>query len=79
MTRPRGAINLTLVIGEGTYERKVILNFLVILCRSAFRGIIGRSFLAKLDEAASPVHLKVAYHDIKGRLVIVSVDLEEAR
>lgn len=79
MTCPRGAIDLTLVIGWGTCESKLILNFLVIPCRGAFRGILGRPFLVNLYEEASRVYLKVTYHDMEVRPVIASADLEEAR
>lgn len=69
---------LTMSQGERLDERKVTLKFLVILCRSAFKGIIERSFLVKLDVVASPVHLKVAYHDKEGNLTAVNNDLEGA-
>lgn len=44
-------------------QRIVTLLFLVIHGRSAFKGILGRSFLVKLDVVASIVHLKIAYQD----------------
>lgn len=60
-------------------ERKVTLRFLVILRRSAFKGILGRSFLVKLDVIEFPVHLEVTYHDMAGKLIVVMVDLEEEK
>lgn len=59
------------------HERKVFLNFLVVSCKSAFKGILGRSFLVKLDTLASPTYLKVTYQDEEWRSVIINVDLEE--
>lgn len=59
------------------HERKIIPKFLVIPCRNAFRGILGRSFLSKLDVISFIVHLKVTYHDREGRLTTVSIDLEK--
>lgn len=41
VTRPCGAINLTLSIGEGTHMRGVTLIFLMTQCISTFKGIIG--------------------------------------
>lgn len=79
MARPRGTTTLTLAIGEGTCERKEILNFFVIFCKSAFRGILGRYFLVKLVAVASPIHLKITYKDMKGMSTTVSVNLEEIR
>lgn len=61
------------------YERKVTLNFLVILCSSFFRGIIGRSFLGKLYAVASHVHLKITYHDMEGKSTIIITDLKEEK
>lgn len=65
ITRPQGVMDLEVTIGEVDNERKVILNFLIILCRSTFKCILGRSFLARLDAVSSPVHLKAPYHNEK--------------
>lgn len=56
-------MDLTVGVGESACEIRVILNFLIIPIQNAFRGVLGKSFLAKLDAVASPVHLKVTYHD----------------
>lgn len=45
--------------------------------KSALKGIIGRSFLAKLDVVASTLHLKIAYHDEKWALATINMDLQE--
>lgn len=79
VTCPRGKIDLTLALGEGEHKRKVILLFLVILCRSSFKGILEISLLTKLDPVASPIHLKVIYHDRKGKSTIVGTDLGEIK
>lgn len=71
-------IYLTLTIEERVREKKVVINFLVILCRSAFIGIMMRSFLEKLNAVASLVYLKVTYHDREGKPIIISATLEEA-
>lgn len=68
-----------MTIGKGSCKRKVILNFLVIPCRNAFKGKPERSFIGRLDAMASPVHLKVTYHNIEERLVIVNADVDEAK
>lgn len=65
MAHPQGTTGMTLAIREGKCERKVILNFLVVSCKSAFRGIMGRFFLENLDMVASHVHLKLIYHKVK--------------
>lgn len=56
-------MDLIVTFGEGTSKIKIILNFLAISCRSAFRGILWRSFIVRLDALTSPVHLKLAYHN----------------
>lgn len=57
----------------------ITLIFLVIQCRSSFKGILGRSFLEKLDALASTVHLKIAYHDKWGVPITMEEDLRVAR
>lgn len=64
---------------EGVCERKITLNFLVISCISVFRGISGRSFLAKLDEVASPTLLKVTYYNNEGKPTMIHINLEEVK
>lgn len=70
--------DMKLMNEEVMHERKVILNFLVMLCKSSFRGILGRCFLDKLYAIASPVHLEVTKHDKVGRLTNINVNLMEA-
>lgn len=79
ITLPSGVEDLSLTIKEGVCERNVIFDSLLIQCRNTFRGILGKSFLAKLDTVTSLVHLKVTYHDKEGKSTIISVDLEEAK
>lgn len=55
------------------------LTLIVIYCRSTFKCILGRSFLARLDVVTSSVHLKVAYDNEKIVSVTVNADLQEAR
>lgn len=68
-----------MTIGERVCERKVILNFIIIQCKSFFRGIPGISFLERLDDVASLVHLKVTYHDAEGRLVSMNAAVYEVK
>lgn len=72
-------IDLIVADKEGARERKVILNFLIVPCKSAYKGILKNSLLANLDVVALPVHLKITYHDVEGRLVAIIVDFKEAR
>lgn len=78
ITRPWGTTYMTWAIGEATYERKVILSFHVISCKSVFRDILERSFLERLNVVASSVHLKGTYHYREGMSGIFGVDLKEA-
>lgn len=57
----------------------ITLIFLVIQCKSSFKGILGRSFLAKLEALASTIHLKIAYHDKWGAPITMEEDLRVAR
>lgn len=68
-----------MTVGERDHERKIILNFLIISCQSAFIGIIWRSFLKRLDVVASSFHLKVTYHNMKGRSILVTTNIDEAK
>lgn len=79
ITRPYKMTYLTLSLVEGVGEKKVTLSFLVILCMSTFKGILGRSFLAKLDVEAFPIHSKVTYHDKEGKDTMINIDLDEAK
>lgn len=78
VSRPYRMIALPLSLGERVHERHVTFKFFVILCKSAFKGIIGISFLAKLDAVASLVHLRLAYHNMEWKSTVVNVYLEEA-
>lgn len=40
---------------------------------------MGISFLVKLDVVSSPVHLKIVYHDMEGKLILISADTEKAK
>ncbi|KAI5388674.1 hypothetical protein KIW84_074371 [Lathyrus oleraceus] len=42
VTYPHGATDKVLSFGEGMHWRKVILTFLIIQCRSSFKGILVR-------------------------------------
>lgn len=42
ISHPQGATDVEMVVGKGDRIRNVVLNFVTILCRSAFRGIIRR-------------------------------------
>lgn len=77
ITYPQWAIDLTVIVREESYERKVTPNFLIIQCQSTIRGVLKRSFLARLDAITSPIHLKVIYHDVEGRSVSVIADVDE--
>lgn len=57
LTHPCKATYLKLSLAEQVRGRKVTVNSLLILCRSTFKGILGRSFLENLDVMASPIHL----------------------
>lgn len=78
-THLQRTMNLIVSFGEGAQERKVIPNIMVISCRSMFKGILGRPFLARLDAVASLVHLKVTYHDEEGGPTVVSFEVDEAK
>lgn len=75
VTPLRRAVDMVVTVGEKACERKVILNFLIILCKTAFRGIMGRSFLVRLDVVALPVNLKVTYRGVDKRSTIISANL----
>lgn len=79
ITRPCGAADLPLSLGEGEDEIWIILFFFIVSCKSAFSGIIGTYFLATLDVMASPVHLKVIYLSDAESLIVLDVDLRTTR
>lgn len=58
---------------------KMALMFLVIQCKSAFKGSLERSFLERLDAVAYTVHLKVTYHNEEGTPVTVGANLQDPR
>lgn len=76
---PCGAINPMLSIVEGTRQKRVTLTFLLVLCKSVSKGILGRSFLERLDAVASTFHMKITYHDEEGISITVGANLQEAR
>lgn len=79
ITRLCGTIDLTISIREGMHRRKMTLTFLIIHYKSAFKCILGRSFLTKLDAFSSDVHLKIVYLDEEWAPLTVGPDLWEAR
>lgn len=79
ITRPYGAIDLTLSVREGTHQRRVTLLFHMIQCKNAFKCIIGRSLLARLDAVASTVHMKITYDGKDEISITVGADLQESR
>lgn len=70
VTHPCDLADLLLSLREGEGERKVPFCFLVVPCKSAFSGNLGKSFLATLDAVASSVHLKVTYHNDDGKPIV---------
>lgn len=62
-TRPCGWVDIIVSLGEGEEKRSANIYFLVVPCESVFKGFLGRPFIATLDMVASPVHLKIKYHD----------------
>lgn len=72
-------IDLALSLVEWVCEIKVTLVFLVIPYKNAFKEILERYFLAKLDAIASPVHLKIMYHDTEENHTVINAILEEEK
>lgn len=68
---------MTVTVGRGDLKRNLILNFMIIPCQSAFRGILERSFLERLDAVATPVILKVTYNNAEGTLVLATTNVDE--
>lgn len=66
-------------IGEREHWRKMTLMFLMVHCRSSFKCILRRTFLAKLDAIASTIHLKVYYLDEEGKAIAIGADLHDER
>lgn len=67
-TLPCGMIELTI-----SFRKKV--RFLVIPYESVYKAIFRISFLTKFEAVASPVHLKMKYHNNAGKLICFSDDL----
>lgn len=79
VTHPCGIMDLPLSLGEGEGEENVTLSFWVVPYKSAFRGIIGVSFLEKLDVMSSKVYFKVTYYNNTKRLVVLNTDFKTSR
>lgn len=77
-TRPCGTIDLPVSFGEGKNKRILKVCFLVIPYKNIYNGLLGRSFLAALNEVASMVHLKMEYHNSLGELVVIATNLRGA-
>lgn len=48
----------------------------MVSCKSVYNCILDRPFAAALDIVASPVHLKLKFHNLHGEPVIINVNLE---
>lgn len=75
-THPWGYIELMVYVVEGIDIQSTSTQFLVILCMSLYNFILGIPFTATLDNVASPVYLKLKYHNLHGELTILLTDLE---
>lgn len=72
-------MDLAVIVGEGDRKRKLVLNFAIRLCNSTFRGILRRSFLARLDVVSSLVDLKETYHEAEQIPVVATADVDEVK
>lgn len=79
ITHSYGMTSLPLSFGEEESERKLTLHFLVVPCKSAFSGILGKTFLEKLDVMASPIYLKVTYYKNPRKSFRLNADLKASR
>lgn len=59
VAHPYGAIDLTLSIGEDLHQREFTLMFFVVKCIRDFKGILGRSFIEKLDAVTFTIHMNI--------------------
>lgn len=58
-TRSCEAMDLPVFFGEGKNRRTVNVFFLVVSCESINNGILGRLFLAMLEDVAFTVHMNM--------------------
>lgn len=75
VTHPLGYIEVTITLGEGHNIITIDSPFLTIPCKSVYKYILGRSFVATLNAIASSVHLKLKYHNVQQVLVTICTDL----
>lgn len=72
-------MELLVSMGEGKNIRSIRIEFLVIPCKHIYNFILGRPFTTTLDAIASPVPLKLKYHNLNGELDVLHADLEVAK
>lgn len=64
--------------GEGRDAKTVDVHLLAVLIKNANNYTLGRAFFGDLDIISFTVHLKMEYHNIYDKLIIVYVDLARA-
>lgn len=67
------------VLGDGRDTRTIGLKFQVIPYRSVYNCILRRPFAEILDAIASPIHLKLKYHNMYDDPVTLNADLFGAK
>lgn len=75
-TRLWGYAEIMILVGEGKDAWHVSSQFLVVPCRSVYNCILERPFAVTLNFVASPIHLKLKYHNLQGDPITIKVDLE---
>lgn len=74
ITQPCGILDLLVYFGKGKYIRTINIIFFVIPCESVYIAILESLFLAALYVVASPILLKMKYHNDVGQPVLVKAD-----
>lgn len=75
-TCPWGYVEMVISVDDRKDVRSVIFKFLIVSCKSIHNCILERLFVVMLDVVASPIHLKIKYHNLQRELVTINVDLE---
>lgn len=74
-TRSYGHVDIPISLVKRINKVIVNVRFFVIPCGSVYIGILGQRFLKLLDVVASPVHLKMKYHEGSGKPVVITIDM----
>ena len=75
----RGYLELRTTFSDGAASRTENIRYLVVNANSAYNILLGRPALNRMNAVASKRHMKMKLPDLRGPVIVIKSDQEEAR